>query len=279
MWITLLSAAGLLLAAYGVLRATTRPTHERPWRPEQAVLPGITMEDGRVHVRHVRDFTFRSPTDFTAAYRERTYDLAKVERVWFIVSPFNRSWRGPAHTFVSFQFSDGQYVSVSVEARREADETYSVWKGALRQFELMYVIAEERDVIGVRAVTWDDPVYLYPVRATPEQARALFVAMLRRASEIERQPVFYNTLTNNCTTNILDPVNALLEKDIPLGPGVVLPGYSDRLAFERGLIDTDLPLAEARARFQVNARARAAIDDPDFSVRIRGEPRGLNGRE
>jgi hypothetical protein len=269
MWIALISVAGVLLIAYAALRFTTRPTHARPWRPEQALLPQVTIEGSRAHVRHVRDFTFRSATDFTPAYRERTYDLDKLRRVWFVLSPFNRDWRGPAHTFLSFEFADSQYVSISVEARREAGEQYSIWKGTLRQYELMYVIAEERDVIGVRAVTQDDPVYLYPARATPEQARALFVAMLKRAQQIEREPVFYNTLTNNCTTNILDPVNQLLDKDIPLSVGVVLPGYSDKLAFQRGLIDTELPLDEARRKFEVNDRARAAIDHPDFSARIR----------
>lgn len=270
MWTVLLGCTGVLLLAWTALRVTTRPTHERAWRPEQARLPEVRMEGGLVHVRNVRDFTFRSATDFTPAYRDRTYDLARVQRVWFVLSPFSRGWRGPAHSFLTFGFSDGSYVSVSVEARREAGEAYSVWKGALRQYELMYVIGEERDIIGVRAVTQDDPVYLYPARATPEQARALFTAMMERARRIEREPMFYNTLTNNCTTNILDPVNALLENDIPISLGVVLPGYSDRLALERGLIDTELPLAEARRRFQVNDRARAAIHHPDFSARIRG---------
>lgn len=269
MWNVLLATAGVLLLAYVALRLSTRPTHDRTWRPEQARLPHVTFEGSRVHVRDVRDFTFRSATDFTPAYRDRTYDLDKLQRVWFVLSPFSREWRGPAHSFLTFGFSDGQYVSISVEARREAGETYSVWKGALRQYELMYVIGEERDVIGVRAVTQDDPVYLYPARATPRQARALFVAMLNRAREIERAPAFYNTLTNNCTTNILHPVNELLDNDIPVGLGIVLPGYSDALALERGLIDTDLPLEQARAAFQVNERARAAIHDPDFSARIR----------
>jgi hypothetical protein len=265
----LLAVAGVLVIAYVALRLATRPSHDRAWRAEQAVLPRVTLDGDRVHVRNVRDFTFRSPTDFTPAYHDRTYDLGKLERVWFVLSPFNREWRGPAHSFLSFGFSDGQFVSISVEARRQANETYSPLWGALRRYELMYVIGEERDIIGVRAVTNDDPVYLYPARATPQQARALFVAMLRRAQQIERQPAFYNTFTNNCTTNILDPVNELLEKDIPLSVGTVLPGYSDKLAFQRGLIDTDLTLDEARARFQINDRAKAAIGHPDFSARIR----------
>jgi hypothetical protein len=269
MWNALLGFAGVLLLGYLAMRFTTRPSHGRAWRAEQAVLPQIAFDGDLVRVRGVRDFTFRSATDFTPAYRDRTYDLRTLDKVWFVLSPFTRDWRGPAHSFLSFGFSDGQYVSVSVEARRETGEMYSILKGALRRFELIYVIGEERDVIGVRAVTQDDPVYLYPIRATPEQARTLFVAMLRRAQALERTPSFYNTFTNNCTTNILDPVNEIVPRRIPFGLAILLPGYSDRLAFERGLIDTDLPLEQARARFEINARARAAIHDPDFSARIR----------
>jgi hypothetical protein len=248
--------------------ARRRPSHQRAWVGEQAVLPSVSLSDDRVHVRNVRDFTYRTGSDFTPAYRDRMYDLDRLRRVWFGLSPFNRDWRGPAHAFLSFEFSDGQYVGVSVEARRQVGEKYSLWKGALRQYELIYVIAEERDLVGVRVVK-DDPVYLYPMRATPDQARALFVRMLRRAREVEQRPEFYNTFSNNCTTNILDPVNQIADKDIPFGLEILLPGYSDKLAHERGLIDTDLPLEQARTRFEVNERARAAIHAPDFSVRIR----------
>lgn len=264
----LLCVLVIVVVAGAVVVSRRRPTHERAWVGEQALLPAVTLTGDRAHVRNVRDFAYRSGTDFTPAYRKRTYDLDKLQRVWFGLSPFNRDWRGPAHAFLSFQFSDGQYVAVSVEARREVGESYSIWKGALRHYELIYVIGEERDLVGVRVVK-DDPVYLYPMRATPEQARALFVRMLRRAQQVEQRPEFYNTFSNNCTTNILAPVNQIADKDIPFGLEILLPGYSDKLAHERGLIDTDLPLEQARRRFEVNERARAAIAAPDFSARIR----------
>ncbi|HEX2210133.1 MAG TPA: DUF4105 domain-containing protein [Longimicrobium sp.] len=264
----LLCVVLIVMVAGAVVWSRRAPSHARAWVGEQAVLPGVTMNGTHVHVRNVRDFAYRSGTDFTPAYRERTYDLEKLERIWFGLSPFNRDWRGPAHAFLSFEFSDGQYVGVSVEARRQVGEKYSIWKGALRQYELIYVIGEERDLVGVRVLR-DDPVYLYPMRATPEQARALFVRMMRRARQVERRPEFYNTFSNNCTTNILEPVNQIAEKDIPFGLEILLPGYSDKLAHQRGLIDTDLPLEQARARFEVNDRARAAMSAPDFSARIR----------
>ncbi len=251
------------------MRIRWRPSHKRPWRPEQALLPQIVFENGLVHIRNVRDFIFRTADDFTPGYRDQTYQLDRLERVWFVLAPFTRDWRGPAHSLLSFGFSDSQYVSISVEARREVGQPYSLWQGALRQFELMYVIGEERDLIGLRATLWDTPVYLYPVRATPQQVQGVYLGMLRRAQALERQPEFYNTVTNNCTTNILDAVNAIATKPIPFGPRILLPGYADALAHERGLIDTELSLAAARRRFQVNERARAAIAQPDFSTRIR----------
>jgi hypothetical protein len=266
--IAVLAVLCLVLIVGVATWARRRPSHQRGWVSEQAVLPSVTLSDDRVQIRNVRDFAYRTGSDFAPAYRDRTYDLDQLKRVWFGLSPFNRDWRGPAHAFLSFEFADGQFVGVSVEARRQAGEKYSLWKGALRQYELMYVIAEERDLVGVRVVK-DDPVYLYPMRATPEQARALFVRMLRRARQVERRPEFYNTFSNNCTTNILAPVNQIAEKDIPFGLEILLPGYSDKLAHERGLIDTDLSLEQARARFEVNERAKAAAHDPDFSTRIR----------
>lgn len=251
------------------MRIRKLPTHEHSWRPEQAILPRITIEEPLVHIQNVRNFTFRSADDFTPDYRDQTYHLDRLEQAWLVLAPFRRDWRGPAHSFLSFRFSDGAYLSISVEARRKLGQAYSLLKGALRQFELIYVIGEERDLIGLRAVTWNTPVYLYPIRATFEQVRGVFLQMLRRAQALEQQPEFYNTLTNNCTTNILDAVNMIASPPIPFGVKILLAGYADALAYERGLIDTELSLEPARARFQVNERAREAIGAPDFSARIR----------
>jgi hypothetical protein len=253
-------------AAWWGLRS---PSLSREWVPEQARPAGVTVHADRVDVQAVRDFRFERDGTVRPAYHSRSYPLEKLERVWFVVTPFNSGWRGPAHTFATFGFSDGQYVSVSVEARRERGEKYSLWKGLLRQFELTYVIAEERDAIGLRAIAWGDPVYLYPIRATPEQVRGAFLQMMRRAEALEREPSFYNTLTDNCTTALLDAANAVAAEPIRYGPRILLSGYADAVAYEHGLIDTDLPLAAARTRFRIDAKAREARDAADFSRRIR----------
>lgn len=267
-------ALGLLAAALGVgaWQLSLQPSNERAWAPEQAVLPHVTIRGDTARVDRLRDFTHTSDTTAVERYDSRTYDLGQIRRVWYVLSPFNPDWRGPAHSFFSFEFADSQFVSVSVEARREADEAFSILGGALRQYELMVVVGSERDLIGLRAVTWDDPVYLYPGRATPEQARGLFVALLRRAESLERRPEFYNTLSNNCTTNLLDAINGVRETPISYGLPVLFPGYSDRLAYDEGLLNTDLPLDSARAVFRINDRAAAAALAPDFSQRIRRSP-------
>jgi Domain of unknown function (DUF4105) len=246
-----------------------RPEDDRGWIRQQEVLPHVTLTDTTARIEHVRDFRYASTDSFTVRYQDRTYDLRKIERVWYALSTFNTDWRGPAHTFLTFSFADSQFVSISVEARREAGEEFSTLHGALREFELMVVIGTEQDLIDLRAVTWNDPIYLYPGRGTPDQVRALFVALLRRAQELEAHPEFYNTFTNNCTTNLLDAVNTVRQEPIPYSLDVLLPGYSDEVAYENDLLDTDLPLEEARRRFLINERAMQATGTPDYSFRIR----------
>lgn len=206
----------------------------------------------------------------TAAYEVRSYDLNRLQTVWFILAPFEPDNRGPAHSFLSFGFVDSQYVAMSVEARKEADESYSIVKGLFKQYEIMYVVGDERDLVRLRVARGDD-VYLYPIRTTPAKVRALFVRMLEHANALGREPAFYNTITNNCTTNILEHANTVASKKIPYGREVLLPGYADVLAKELGLIDTELSLEQARRRFRINGRARTAFYDSAFSRRIRNE--------
>ena len=266
--------AGLLLVTGAVVWAGARPSNDREWTPPQHVLPRISITDSTVHVRGVRDFRHLGPDSFRVGYDDRTYDLREIERVWYVLSPFGTDFRGFAHAFLSFSFADSQYVSVSVEARREEHEEYSTWRGALRKYELMYVIGDERDLVALRAVTWGDPTYVYPGRATPAQARALFLHMMRRAQGLQSRPEFYNTLTNNCVTNIVDAVNTQRQDPIGADRRILLPGFSDELAHELGLLDTELPIDAARERFRVDSTVAArSLALPDFSTRIRAPRR------
>jgi len=267
-----LVASGLVLAVLAMgASAWSRvaASNDRGWVPEQARTPVARFEGDSVVIENVRDFDWTGAGDPVVRWERRSYDLDAVESVWYILTPFARERRGPAHAFLSFGFADGRFLAVSVEARKEVGETYSVLKGLLKRFELMYVVGDERDLIGLRVLRADDDVYVYPIRATPDAARDLLVDMLEEATALAQRPVFYGSLRNNCTTRVLRHVNRVAPEPIPYGWRILLPGYSDAVAHERGLIDTDLPLDPARQRFRVNDSVRAHIDAPDFSQRIR----------
>lgn len=245
-----------------------RPSNDRDWVPNQSVLPHAEILGSRVTIRSVRNTRYRSAEDYTPAWEDRTYDLDRLVRVWYVVEPFS-DWAGAAHTFLSFELDGPEFVSISVEVRKERGEGFSALMGLLRQYEIMYVVADERDVIGLRTNHRGDDVFVYPVRASRERVRALFVSMLERANALRERPEFYNTLLNTCTTNIVTHINTLVPGRIPWSHKVLFPGYSDRLAYDLDLLDTDLPFQEIRARYRVNEAARRLDGDPGFSEGIR----------
>jgi hypothetical protein len=264
----LLAAVALLTAGVAWL-ALRRPSNQRAWSSDHAVLPNVQFDGSRVRVGGVRNFRYGMDGSVRPAFEERTYDLDRLESVWFVLVPFSGRWRAPAHSFVTFGFGDSQFVGISVEARREVDETYGVLAGLFRRYELMYVMADERDLLLRRVLKDSNDVYLYPVNASPAKARELFVAMARRANQLARQPEFYNTAWNNCTSNLVRHVNAIAPGRIPAGWRTVLPGYADEVALELGLIEGSGPVEAVRRRYLVNGRAVQHADDPGFSLRIR----------
>ena len=261
-----------LALPFAIWWGTRTPSNHRDWTADNARVPTASFRGDSVYVHNVRNASSRTAADYDVRWEERAYDLRQVERAWFLVEPFSRDWRGPAHTLVSFQFADGRFLAVSAEIRKEKGESFSPWKGLLRQFEMTYVVADERDVVRLRTNYRRDPVYLYPGRADRAKVRALLVDMLTRANQLAARPEFYNTLTNTCTTSIVGHVNAITPRRVPFSFKVLFPGYSDRLAYDLGLIDTDLPFEQARERYHVNARALRWGNSPEFSQRIRDLP-------
>jgi hypothetical protein len=262
----LLGAA--LVTGGGVFAATVRPSNDRNWSPDQAQLSTARFRGDTVDVQNVRNAHYRSTTDYDVRWEDRSYDLSRLESVWFMVEPFS-GWRGPAHTLLSFGFSDGVFVAISVEVRKEMGESFSPLKGLLRRYELQYVVADERDLIGLRANHRRDSVYLYPVRTTPERMRELLVSMLERANTLAAAPEFYNTLTSTCTTNIVRHINVIAPGRVPRSFKVLLPAHADDLAYDIGLIDTELPRERFRAAHLINAQAEQYADSAGFSRGIR----------
>jgi hypothetical protein len=262
--------AATALAIIGLIPIALRnPRDDRTWIPEQERAPQVAFDGDLVRITNVRSFRYTARREFTPRYLDRTYDLRKLQSVDYVITAYNLSFRGPAHTFVTFGFADSQFVSISVEARREPGEAFGLFAGMFRNYEMLYIVGDEPDVIGQRAAFDASLVYLYPIRARKDKIRAVFVSMLERANQLRDQPEFYNTVLNNCTSNVIDHVNEVEPGTIPKGWRTLLPGYTDELGIRLGLIDTKLDIDKARAQYMINGRVRKHLNDSLFSFRIR----------
>ena len=258
---------GLALLPFLYVWIFVRPSQNRRWTADQRVLSRAQISGNKVTIENVRNFTYESESQYTPRYDTRTYDLEKLDSMWFMVERFGDT-PGVAHTLISYGFGK-EFVAISVEIRKEVGESYSPWKGLLRQYELMYVIGDERDLIGLRTNFRRDVVYLYPVRTTPAKMRQVFVDMVQRANKLASAPEFYNTLTSTCTTNIVRHVNTIAPRRIPFSYKVLLPAYSDHLAYDLGLIPTDQPFEAVQASHRIDQIAQKSGVGPDFSQVIR----------
>ena len=270
----LIGAVTLFVLFYCLLIMLVRPSNVRDWSLDQTRLAHAKFSVNKVQIQNVRNAVYRSSSEFDVQWETRTYDLSQIETLWFLVEPFS-DWRGPAHTFLSFGFADDQYLGVSVEIRKEKGEAFSPLLGLFRQYELIYVLADERDLITLRAKYRSDPVFLYKMRATREQIQALLVSMLQRANRLAEHPEFYNTLNNTCTSNIVKHIDVIAPGRIPWSYKTLLPAYSDDLSFDLGLIDTSLPRDQYRAAHQINALVLKYADSANFSKAIRSKNAGV----
>jgi hypothetical protein len=250
------------------LYKTLRPSNERDWTPDQAKLAQAEISGNSATVHNIRYCKYRTIDDFDLSYYDKTYDLKKIKSVDFIVAPFNDT-PGIAHTMISFGFEGDQYLVTSVEIRKEKGEAYSPIKGFLREYELIYVLGDERDLIPKYANCYRCEVYIYRSTATPEQARELFVDVMNRVNKLHDSPEFYDTLANNCTTNIRRHINHLKPDRVPYDYRVLMPGYSDSLAYELGLIVPHGTFEQTKEYAKVNYQAYLHRDDKQFSQKIR----------
>lgn len=259
--------AVLAILAFAGWWSTLKPSNDRDWQPDVARLARAEVDGDLVTIRNIRDFEYRSETDFTPRYHDKTFDLRKLDRGDLIGS----YWMGDAiaHMFISFGFGD-DHLAISIETRKEVGESYSTLAGFFRQYELFYVVADERDLIGVRTNYRQDPpedVYVYRTKATPEQLRRLFLDYVREINALNEQAAFYNTATTNCTTNIW--MHTKVNGGLPFSWKILLSGYVPEFAWENGRIVGDGPFSEIRRRARVNDAARAGGVGPGFSQRIR----------
>jgi hypothetical protein len=242
------------------------PSNARDWTPDVARTARASFDGSRVTIQNVRNFKYRSESDYDQRWEMRTYNLDRILRLDLFLS----FW-GPthiAHTIASWEFDDGQHLAISIETRKEKGESYSALRGFFRQYELYYVVADERDLVGLRTNYRGEQVYLYRIRIPASQARALLVDYLNEVNRLADHARWYNALTQNCTTTIRGHAQNA-------GAGgrldwrLLANGHVDQLVYERGQIDAELPFAALRARSNITEKAKAAGDSPDFSARIR----------
>ena len=247
------------------------PSNDREWLADVARVPAVTFDGDLVTIRNVRNFQYRSETDFDEIWETRTYDLSQLRGIDMYLS----YWGSPmmAHTITSWEFADGQHLAVSIETRKEVGEEYSAVLGFFRQFELYYVVADERDVIGVRTNHRGEDVYLYRMKTPLPVARAMLVSYLEAMNRLASAPSWYNALVDNCTT-VIRQHQRQVAPDKTFDWRIIVNGYIDELGYERGTIDVSLPFDELRRKSNITERGKAAGASPDFSRQIReGLPR------
>jgi hypothetical protein len=241
-------------------------SHDREWRQEVAVMPRAFIDGDRVRLTGVRNFDYRSRSDFTVRYEEREVQLSHLIALDFYVSYF---MEGPVgHTYVSFIFDNAPPLSISIETRPEVGEGFAPVASMFKQFELIYVVGDERDIVGVRTGHRREPTYLYRLNTSADDARRLLLVYLERINELADRPEFYHLLTNSCTINIVRYANAA-GREGRIDIRHILNGLADSYLYRSGRIDTTLPFGELRRRSLINEAAQAADGAPDFSQRIR----------
>lgn len=261
-----------LAAAALLLHFSRSPSNDRDWSPDVMTPAYADIHAGSVTVRNIRSAVYRTEKDYDVRHYDASFRLADLRDL----DLFLCYW-GPkhiAHAMLSFGFADGRRLCFSIETRREKGEEYSAVKGFFRNYELFYVVADERDVVRLRtAYRAGEDVYLFRVKAREEIARAVFLDYLAGINRLAAEPRWYNALTTNCAVNIWRHVRPHYG-GLPADWRILASGHAGEMLHELGLLDTALPFGELRRRSHINAAANAAGDSPEFSRLIR---RGLPG--
>jgi len=261
-----LAGFGLAFGALLVWWRRLTPSNDRIWADDVAQMTNGTIDGNRVTLRNVRNFAWRTPTEYIARWETRCYDLERLVSVDMIMSYWSR--RTIAHMLVSFGFEDGEHVAFSVEIRRERHESYSEIGGFFKEFELSVIAADERDVVRLRTNVRGEDAYLYRVRMAVPAVRSLFLAYVDEANALVHAPRFYHTITGNCTTLVYQMMKRIVGH-LPFDYRVLLSGYMPEYVYSVGGLDRNFPLEELRALGYISERARNSDLSETFSADIR----------
>jgi hypothetical protein len=266
-WKRLIAVAALSVAVNGWW-LTIAASNDRDWQPNVAVTAHADIDGDKVTIHNVRNCDYRTETDYTPRFSTRSVRLSKLTRVDMFLCYWGSPWL--AHPFLSFQFEDADPIAISVETRMEKGEAYSTLGGLYRRYELIYVVAEERDLVRVRTnYRQGENVYLFRVDVSAERCRKLFLDYLRVINQMHERARFYNVLLTNCTTSIQSHSVATARRPRPWDWRILLPGKLDELIHMRDGFVAKMPLDELKPRCHVNPAANRIGDAPDFSRQIR----------
>lgn len=267
-----LAIIGLLsLLAIWIRVRRLRPSNDRSWVNDNSRNATIEFQGDIAKIKNIRDFDWRSTKDFDERWIDDEFDLSKVDSIWLTLEYFDPRHRQMAHTILSFQFEDGRRLACSIEVRREQGEKYHPVKGLFREYELIYVWATERDVIGVRTRCRKHSVtHLFKaVVLGPGNERRMLESYLKRTNDLAQNPEWYNTITNTCTTNIVRHVNEVYPKRVPRAISILMPGLSPKMLERANLIEMKGTLEETLAACEIDEKAKSWNGEDDFGDVIR----------
>ncbi len=264
------TAYGVFILCAGIVVAwlQIKPSHDREWEVSVAKLPSASFEGEQVKIRNIRNFEYKSEKDFSVRYYDKTYDLNKLVSIDYVLVYWDGN-EAVAHTILSFGFSNGEYLSVSVETRLERGEPQSGLRGLFKQYESIYILGDEKDLLRLRTNYRREDVFLYPTTIKPQIVRKLFKIIMERVNQIDSEPEFYNTLSHSCLTSLANDFEQVIARRSFFDFRRIANGYSDEMLYENGWIDSKLSFEDTKRLHYVNQYVMADVSGENYSIKIR----------
>tara|TARA_B100001142_G_scaffold269337_1_gene274947 strand:+ start:28037 stop:28864 length:828 start_codon:yes stop_codon:yes gene_type:complete len=267
----IMAFAGVVVSLLFIRYMMLKPSNDRSWVNDNDKLANADFEGDFVTIRNIRDFNWRSTRDYDERWIEKKFNLTEVTKIWFILEYFDPKKRQMAHTILGFEFKDGSRICCSIEVRRERGEKYHPIRGFFKQYELIYVWATERDVIGVRTRCRRKSVtHLFEaIVLGPGNERRMLESYLNRTNKLFKSPEWYNTMTNTCTTNIVNHVNEVYPGRVPRAIAIFLPGLSPKILYKNNLVKIDTSIENTLEKSIIDDKAKNWDGESDFGNFIR----------